>query len=185
MKIIVGLGNPGKEYECTNHNAGFMVIDGVTKELGINCSKLECNALVCSTFVNGEKFMFVKPQTFMNNSGISVRQLVNKYKIDVASELVIISDDFDCKEGTIRIRNTSGSTTHNGVKSIKSELETNEFIRIKVSIAPKPEFMSVVDFVLAKIKNESTNNAINKATLAVLDFVNGESLSNVMQKYSN
>ncbi len=185
MKIIVGLGNPGTEYEKTNHNAGFLVLDEVANHFGVEIKKNECKSLVGSTFINGEKFLLVKPQTYMNNSGEAVQELVHKYKINTPTELVVISDDFDTKEGTIRIRNVSGNTTHNGVRNIKLHLNTAEFIRIKVSIAPRPAEISITDFVLSKIKNETTFNAIKKASLAVIDFMEGESLQGISQKYSN
>jgi PTH1 family peptidyl-tRNA hydrolase len=97
---------------------------------------------------------------------------------------MIISDDFDTKEGTIRIRKQSGSTTHNGIRSIKQHLSSNEFLRIKVSIGPKPENIDVADFVLSKIKNKTTYTAINTAVDAVVDFINGNTIEQVMQKYS-
>ena len=184
MKVIVGLGNPGKEYENTNHNAGFSVVNFVCDKYGEKFSKKECNSEIASFFVNGEKFLLVKPQTYMNNSGIAVRALVDKYKINPSEDLLIISDDFDTKEGTIRIRKQSGSTTHNGIRSIKQHLSSNEFIRIKVSIGPKPENVNVADFVLSRIKNDTTNIAINTAVDAVVDFINGNSIEQIMQKYS-
>ena len=184
MKIIVGLGNPGREYDLTNHNAGFSVVDSVCLKFNEKFTKKDCDCEVASFFVDGEKILLAKPQTYMNNSGFAVRKLVDKYKIDVKNNLVIISDDFDTKAGTIRIRKQSGSTTHNGVRSIKQHLGTNEFIRIKVSIGEKPENMDTADFVLAKVKNQSTFDAIDIATMAVVSFVQGEKIDNVMQKYS-
>ena len=185
MKIIVGLGNIGKEYENTNHNAGFMVIDKVAQHFGVSFNKKDCDAMVCGFFVGGEKFLLAKPTTYINNSGIAVQKLVHKYKVDPKEQLMIISDDFDTKEGTIRIRKVSGNSTHNGIRSIKSYLNSNEFLRVKVSIAPKPLEMSVVDFVLAKIKNDNTYSAIDKASKAVIDFIDGQSFEQISQKYSN
>ncbi len=184
MKIIVGLGNPGKEYEETNHNAGFSVVNFVCSKFNEKFTKKDCDCEVASFFVHGEKILLAKPQTYMNNSGVAVRKLVDKYKIDVKNDLVIISDDFDTKEGTIRIRKQSGSTTHNGVRSIKQHLGTNEFIRIKVSIGAKPENMDTADFVLAKIKNQSTYDAIDTATDAIVLFIESKDIESVMQKYS-
>lgn len=185
MKIIVGLGNPGKEYENTNHNAGFLVLDKVSEHFGVKVEKNECKSKTGVLFINGEKFLLVKPQTGMNVSGEAVQELVHKYKIDVKNELMIISDDFDTKEGTLRIRRISGNSTHNGIRNIKLHLNTAEFLRIKVSIAPKPPEFGVVDFVLAKIRNESTYKAIDKGAEAVIDFINGESVETISRKYSN
>lgn len=184
MKIIVGLGNPGKEYESTNHNAGFSVVNFVCSKFGEKFAKKDCDCEIASFFVGGEKIILAKPQTYMNNSGVAVRKLVDKYKINVKNDLVIISDDFDTKEGTIRIRRQSGSTTHNGVRNIKQHLGTNEFIRIKVSIGEKPENMDTADFVLARIKNRSTFDAIELAGNATVAFIEGADIESVMQKFS-
>jgi len=185
MLLIVGLGNPGKEYENTNHNMGFRVLDRVTKTLGVLFEKkMVCNARVAIYGVGENKVVFAKPQTYMNNSGLSVKDLVKKYKIDPKDELVVVSDDFDVAEGTIRIRQKSGNSTHNGIKSVKHELGTNEFIRVKVSIAPKPEFVPVVDFVLNRSTGKGVKESEDKAVDAILDIVNGEKLEIVMGKYS-
>lgn len=185
MKLIVGLGNPGKEYENTNHNIGFRVLDEVVKQLGIKFDKKPVAESLIATFGVGEnKIIFAKPQTYMNNSGLSVKQLLKRFSINPATDLVVVSDDFDTKEGTIRIREKSGNTTHNGIRSIKNEILTNEFIRIKVSIAPKPEFVPIVDFVLSKSSHPSIKQSQETAVNAVLDLVRGDSLSIVMGKYS-
>ena len=186
MLVIVGLGNPGKEYEKTNHNIGFRVLDRVAKEIGANFEKkVQCNSLIATYGVGENKVILAKPQTYMNNSGLAVSELVNKYKIDAKTELVIVADDFDVAEGTIRIRAKSGNSTHNGIRSIKEHLGTNEFARVKVSIAPKPEFMSVVDFVLAKTKNEQAEKSEDLAVCAVKEFVQGEPIEKIMTKYSS
>ena len=185
MLVIVGLGNPGKEYEKTNHNIGFRVLDRVAQNLGIKFDKkICCQSIVASYSVGQNKVILAKPQTYMNNSGLAVNELIHKHKIDPKSELVVISDDFDVKEGTVRIRNKSGNTTHNGIRSIKQETGTNEFIRVKVSIAPKPEFISIVDFVLAKSKGEEVTKSEEIAVNAVTELVQGKSLEQVMAKYS-
>ena len=185
MKLVVGLGNPGKEYEKTNHNIGFRVVDRVVNELGGSFEKKEVCKSIISVFGVGEKkVVFAKPQTYMNNSGFSVIELVKKYNIDTATELIVISDDFDIAEGTIRIRNKSGNSTHNGIRSIKQLLNTNEFIRVKVSIAPKPEFVPVADFVLSRSSGESVKLSEDKAVEAVLKIVNGEKLEKIMGEYS-
>ena len=185
MYIIVGLGNPDKEYEKTNHNIGFRVIDKVTQNLGVKFDKkVICKSLVATYGVGENKIIFAKPQTYMNNSGHAVGELVRKYNIDPKTQLVIVSDDFDVSAGTIRIRTKSGNSTHNGIRNIKEILGTNEFYRVKVSIAPKPEFVSVVDFVLARSKGEEVEKSEELAVSAVLDLVRGESIEKVMAKYS-
>lgn len=185
MLVVVGLGNPGKEYEKTNHNIGFRVLDRVAKQIGVSFEKkVQCNSLVAKFGVGENKVILAKPQTYMNNSGLAVIELVNKYKLDAKTELVIVADDFDVAAGTIRIRTKSGNSTHNGIRSIKEHLGTNEFMRVKVSIAPKPEFVSVVDFVLSKTKNEEAIKSEDMAVQAVVDLVRGENIEKVMSKYS-
>lgn len=187
MLLIVGLGNPDKEYENTNHNVGFRVLDQVAKNLGIQFEKKEIAQSRVAVIGAGEKrIILAKPLTYMNNSGIAVRGLIKRYNIvDPSQQLVVVSDDFDVAEGTIRIRTKSGNTTHNGIKSIKREIGTNEFIRVKVSIAPKPEHVSVVDFVLSKSINPNIKISEEKAENAVIELINGETIENVMCKFSN
>ena len=184
MLLIVGLGNPGKEYEKTNHNVGFRVVDEVAKSLGEKFKTKECDSLCCSFFAGGERVVLAKPQTYMNNSGIAVKQLVRKYDCNSKDELVVIADDFDCQSGTIRIRTKSGNTTHNGIRSIKQELSTNEFVRIKVSIGSKPEFMSTADFVLSQTKSEATKQSEALAVCAIKELIEGKSVEDISQKYS-
>ena len=185
MKLIVGLGNPGEQYKETNHNVGFRVVDKLIKYYaGRETKKIDCDSKVVKIKLNGEEVLLVKPQTYMNNSGLAVKGLVKKYLVDVKNELVVIADDFDIQEGMVKIKTTSGSTTHNGIKSIKAELNTNEFIRIKVSIGAKPAFMDTADFVLSKVRNDKTYEAEEKAFLAVCDFLSGMDINKVMQEYN-
>lgn len=184
MKLVVGLGNPGKEYEKTNHNAGYLALSAVADSFGKKFSKKECDSLVSEFFVGGEKVILALPLTFMNNSGIAVKQLVNKYKVNAETELMVVSDDFDIKEGTIRIKAVSGNSTHNGIRSVKEHIKSPNFIRLKISIGEKQADMSVADFVLSKIKSESTYDAIKLGACAITDFINGESVQNLMQKYN-
>ena len=184
MRLIVGLGNPETQYDNTNHNIGFDVVTRVAEELGVKFKTKECLSLVAQAFCQGEKVVFAKPQTYMNNSGDAVRQLVRKYGVDPRTELLIVCDDFDILEGTIRFRESTSHTTHNGIKSIISVVG-KDFLKLKVSIGKKPEFMPTADFVLAKIRNEKTYEARDKAVSAVLDFFKGEPLNVLMQKYHN
>ena len=185
MYLIVGLGNKGDEYKDTNHNAGFRVVDGLASHYGAEFSKKQdCSSLVAFVKRANIEAIIAKPMTYMNNSGIAVKGLVKKYGINPSSELIIVSDDFDIKEGTIRIRKTSGASTHNGIRSIKSELSTNEFIRVKVSIAPRPEFMPIADFVLAKTKAENVKISEGRALNALISLLDGEDIDKVICNYS-
>lgn len=186
MLLIVGLGNPDKEYEKTNHNIGFRVLDQVVKSLGVSFEKKEvAKAQVAIYGVGEKKVVFAKPQTYMNNSGLSVKELIKKYNIDTKTQLVVVADDFDVTEGTIRIRTKSGNTTHNGIRSIKNEIGTNGFIRVKVSIAPKPEFVPIADFVLSKSVHEAVKKSEEKAAEAIKQIALGEPIELVMGKFSN
>ncbi len=133
MKIVVGLGNPGKEYENTKHNIGFMVLDRLAEKLGISVKKIKFKGLYGEGFLNGEKIILLKPQTYMNLSGQSVREIVDFYKID-PEDLVVIYDDLDLPMGALRIRSKGSAGTHNGMKSVVYQTQTDAFPRIRVGI---------------------------------------------------
>lgn len=183
-KLLVGLGNVGKEYEDTVHNLGFIVIDRVAEKLGFSFKKNICSALVAEANYKGEKVVLAKPTTYMNNSGIAVKSLVKKFDIDISKDLLIINDDIDLPQGVVRLREKGSAGTHNGLKSIVKELATTEFSRLKIGAgAPPSEFMNLADYVLSKIHfNKDIDEGINKGEEAGLMFLNGESYSKIMQK---
>lgn len=185
MKIIVGLGNIGKKYEHTVHNMGFICIDKVAKELGVDFSQKKCKAMVAETVVNGEKIILAKPETYMNASGISVREIIKNTPINIESDLLIISDDVALCEGQIRIRQKGSAGSHNGLKSIVEHLQTTDFIRIRIGVGAAPSYMKLKDFVLSSIKgNKVIDDGNTKASQAVIDFINGINLQDLMQKYN-
>ena len=154
MKLVVGLGNPGKQYEKTKHNIGFMVVDAIADSVPHTPWREEQRAEVCSITVAGEKVLLVKPQTFMNASGESVGPLMRYYKID-PSDVYCIYDDMDLPVGKLRIRPNGSSGRHNGIKSLISHLGTENFPRSRVGIGrPLPQW-SVIDHVLAPFSEES------------------------------
>lgn len=185
MLIVVGLGNPEKRFENTFHNAGFIVVDGIAKAFGEKFSKKMFDSEVCVFKANNEKIVLAKPLTYMNNSGISVSQIVKKFKCDSAKDLMIISDDIDIEPKTIRIRKQSNNSTHNGIRSIVHHLGTNDFLRLKVSIGPRHEKKELADHVLSKIGNSETKVAIERAIEAGIEFVKTHDIDAVMRKYSN
>ncbi len=132
MKMIVGLGNPGKKYENTKHNVGFMVIDHLSKVFSIDVNKNECQALTGKGRIHGEQVLLVKPQTFMNNSGQAVGELIRYY--DTINDLIIIYDDLDLSIGKVRFKQKGSAGGHNGIKSIIAHLNSNEFDRLKIGI---------------------------------------------------
>ena len=136
MKLIVGLGNPGIEYQFTPHNLGFLAIDRIAHDCGVEVRNRQCHALTARAKIGGEPVLLAKPETFMNLSGMSVRELVAKYEIRPESDLIVIYDELDLPLGTIRIRQRGSSAGHNGMKSIIGALGTQEFLRIRLGIAP-------------------------------------------------
>lgn len=185
MKIIFGLGNIGKEYTNTYHNMGFMVVDGCLNALNVNTTKYKnlCNGMVYETNVSGEKVYFVKPTTYMNNSGECVKSILSKLKANVQDILVVV-DDIDLPAGKIRIKTSGSAGTHNGLKSICSHIG-NDYARVKVGIGRPAPNQDLADFVLSNVPKESKAlDAIALALQAVLDYVSGTSLDKLMQKYN-
>lgn len=150
MYIIVGLGNPGKKYEGTRHNMGFDVIDRLIYKYNIPCSGSKFHAMYGTGRIGTEKVVLAKPLTYMNLSGISVRELVDFYKIDPETELIVISDDIDLEPGRIRIRKQGSAGGQNGLKHIVQCLGTQKFIRIRIGTGGKPEGWELADWVLSR-----------------------------------
>ena len=185
MYLIVGLGNPEPEYNKTRHNMGFDVINKLAKKYNINLNKNNFNAIYQNAIIEGEKVILVKPQTYMNSSGESVRKFVDFYKIPIENVLVIY-DDMDTEIEKIRIRSKGGPGSHNGMKSLICELNSEEFPRIRVGIGrPKNEF-DRIDYVIGHINEEEYKRLVigqNKAVDAISYFIkNG--IDNTMNKYN-
>ena len=162
MKLIVGLGNPGIEYQFTPHNLGFLAIDRIANNLGVEVRNRQCRALTARAVIAGQPVILAKPQTFMNLSGLSVRELVAEYQVEVNSDLIVIYDELDLPLGTIRIRQRGSSAGHNGMESILGALGTDEFLRIRLGVAPDRKVTDGVKFVLTPFR---------KAQLKVVDEV--------------
>ena len=152
MKLIVGLGNPGKEYENTRHNVGFNIIDLYLSSHNLKLDKDKFKGKYTKTNINNEEVIFLEPQTFMNNSGESIRAIMDFYKIDI-EDLLVIQDDLDMDLGRIKLRGKSNSGGHNGIKSIESNLGTNDFKRLKVGISNN-KTIETTDYVLGKFTKE-------------------------------
>ena len=162
MKLIVGLGNPGIEYQFTPHNLGFLAIDRIANNLGVEIRNRQCRALTARAVIAGQPVILAKPETFMNLSGLSVRELVAEYQVDVKSDLIVIYDELDLPLGAIRIRTRGSSAGHNGMESILGALGTDEFLRVRLGIAPDRKITDGVTFVLTPFR---------KAPLKVVDEV--------------
>lgn len=150
MFLIAGLGNPSSRYEKTRHNIGFDVIDAVSDRYNIEVKEKKAKALCGSGFIEGQKVLLVKPQTYMNLSGDSISALMNFYKLDPARELIVIYDDISLDPGNIRIRKKGSAGGHNGVKDIIAKIGTDQFPRIKVGVGAKPENWDLADYVLSR-----------------------------------
>ena len=148
MILIVGLGNPGKQYEHTRHNVGFDVIDVMADKYNISVTEKKHKALCGKGIIEGQKVVLAKPQTFMNLSGESVAELLNFYKSDPETELIVIFDDISLAPGNIRVRKKGSAGGHNGIKNIIAMTGTQNFMRIKVGVGDKPAGWDLADHVL-------------------------------------
>ncbi len=170
MYIIVGLGNPKKEYDNTRHNIGFDVIDVIAKKEGISVIEKKHKALIGKGYIAGNKVILAKPQTFMNLSGESVRELVDYYKIDETEELIVIADDISLDVGQLRIRKKGSAGGHNGLKNIIAHLGHDRFQRIKMGVGNKPAGYDLADYVLGhftKMERKEMDDASDRAAKAV------------------
>ena len=186
MYIIVGLGNPTKEYDKTRHNIGFMLIDELADRFDIHVTTIQHKALVGKGIINGQKVILAKPQTYMNLSGESVKELVDYYKVDPESELIIISDDIDLPPGYIRVRPKGSAGGHNGLKNIIALTGTQEFNRVRIGVGKKPPKMDLADYVLGHFKEEDKEpmkNGINDAIDAI-EMLLEDKIDEAMNKHN-
>lgn len=177
MYVIVGLGNPKKEYVNTRHNIGFDIIDMIAEEYQISVITRKHKAIIGKGIINGQKVLLAKPQTYMNLSGESVRELLDYYKIDEETELIIIYDDISLDVGQLRIRTKGSAGGHNGIKSIISHLGHNVFQRIKIGVGEKPQGWDLADYVLDHFttdENKIMGDCGKKVNKAVEIMVMGE-----------
>ena len=172
MKLIIGLGNPGKEYERTRHNTGFMVLDHFADKMGESINQSKFKGLYTKMKYRGEDIILLKPQTFMNLSGESVRQVMDFYKIDL-NDILVIYDDMDMPVGKLRLRESGSAGGHNGIKNIILHTGSQKFKRIRVGIGRHP-YMKVVDYVLSRFSNDEMidmDKGIDQACEAILDYL--------------
>lgn len=154
MFIIVGLGNPTTEYEGTRHNVGFEVIDAIADKYNISMTERKHRAFCGKGIIAGQKVLLIKPQTYMNLSGESVRSALDFYKVDPESEILVIYDDVSLGVGQLRIRKKGSAGGHNGIKNIIAHLGTSVFLRIKVGVGEKPKEYDLADYVLGHFSKE-------------------------------
>ena len=152
MKLIVGLGNPGIEYQFTPHNLGFLAVDRIAEQCGVVVNNRHCRAQTARARIGDEDVVLAKPETFMNLSGMSVRELVEKYEVQPASDMVLLYDELDLPFGTLRVRPRGRSAGHNGVESVIGALSTQEFTRIRMGVAPDHPVADGARYVLSQFK---------------------------------
>ncbi|MGM0396551.1 MAG: aminoacyl-tRNA hydrolase [Bacillota bacterium] len=173
MIVIAGLGNPGSKYSETRHNVGFNVVDKLAESNGIKLNRLRFKALTGEGFIGNEKVLLVKPSTYMNNSGESIREVMDFYKLPPENLLVVV-DDIDIDFATIRLKKKGSAGSHNGLKSIIYHIQTDNFPRLKVGIGKKPSYYDLADFVLSRFSSDEKklmDKAVDRAAAAAEDFV--------------
>jgi len=154
VKLIVGLGNPGIEYQFTPHNLGFLAIDRIAQQCGAEVRNRQCRALTARAVIGSEPVLLAKPETFMNLSGVSVRELIAQHELRPESDLIVIYDELDLPLGMIRIRQRGSSAGHNGMESLIGALGTQEFLRIRLGIAPDRKISDGVKYVLTPFRKK-------------------------------
>jgi PTH1 family peptidyl-tRNA hydrolase len=174
MKLIVGLGNPGIEYQFTPHNLGFLTVDRLAERLKTTVSNRHAKAVTGRARIGDEDVLLAKPETFMNLSGMSVRELVEKYEANPATDLIVVHDELDLPFGTVRIKLRGGSAGHNGLESIFGALGTQELVRVRLGIAPEHPVRDGASYVLAQFKKsqyEAVDQLLDTAADAVTAIV--------------
>ena len=152
MKLIVGLGNPGPDYDGTPHNLGFLTVDLLADDLKVEVRNRQCKALTARTQIGQEQVVLAKPETYMNLSGLSVRCLVEKLEIKPEADLIVIQDELDFPLGTLRIQRARSSAGHNGIESIIDSLGTKDFLRIRIGVAPEHKPRDGKDYLLSPLR---------------------------------
>lgn len=180
MFIIAGLGNPGREYENTRHNIGFCVIDAIAEKYGITMLERKHKAVVGKGYIDGQRVILLKPLTYMNLSGESIREAVDYYKVDETTQLVVISDDISLDVGQLRIRKKGSAGGHNGLKNIIRHLGHENFIRIRMGVSDKPQGYDLKDYVLGhftdqekKVLEETSGSAVQAICMILQGDVDG------------
>ncbi len=167
MKLIVGLGNPGIEYQFTPHNMGFLAIDRLADELKVEVRNRNCKALTARAAIGEEQVLLAKPETYMNLSGMSVRELVEKYEVRPETDLIVIYDELDLPLGTIRVRQRGGSAGHNGMKSIIAALDTQDFVRVRIGVDPMRDILRPFRKAQLKLVDEVLDTAAEAVNVIV------------------
>ena len=186
MYIIVGLGNPEEKYARTFHNMGFNAAADVAEKLGVKFKKKQCSSYIAEAFIGGEKVIIARPLTYMNLSGVAVKQLLATYKATPA-QLVVIYDDYDIPKGKIRIRPSGSAGTHNGMRSVIAETGTQDFARIRIGIRDSEVNIPIINYVLSEVRREDYElfiSACGRAADAAIELAKGVPCEEVMTKFN-
>jgi len=186
VKLIVGLGNPGIEYQFTPHNMGFLAVDRIAEQHGVRVSNRQCRALTSRAVIAEHEVLLAKPETYMNLSGMSVRELVRERAVDVARDLIVIYDELDLPLGAIRIRQRGSSAGHNGMESIIGALGSEEFVRMRLGIGPDHPVKDGARYVLGQFKKSQyavVDEELDAAAEAV-KVILGEGVAKAMSRFN-
>jgi PTH1 family peptidyl-tRNA hydrolase len=186
VKLIVGLGNPGIEYQFTPHNLGFLVIDWLADDYKVEVRNRQCRALTARTMIGNEQVVLAKPETFMNLSGVSVRELVAKNELSPESDLIVIQDELDFPFGSLRVHRNRSSAGHNGIESIIDSLETKDFVRIRIGVAPEHAVRDGKEYLLSplsKTRLKSLDPVLTDAAAAA-EMIIKEGPAAAMQRFN-
>jgi peptidyl-tRNA hydrolase, PTH1 family len=185
LKLVAGLGNPGYEYYLTPHNLGFMAVDRIAENCGTGITRREGQALIASAHIDGQDVILAKPQTYMNLSGLAIRQLLERHQIAV-EDLIVLVDDAAIPFGTLRIRNRGSAGSHNGLKSIIGVTDSDQFIRIRMGVKPGQPVVDQATYVLSRFRKadlEAVAEMIERAAEAVSVIVR-ENIQAAMNRYN-
>lgn len=186
MKLLVGLGNPGIEYQFTPHNIGFLAVDRIAENCGIQVDNRHCKALTGRARIGNEEILLAKPETYMNLSGMSVLELSRKYEIDPAKDLVVIYDELDLPLGMIRVRARGSSAGHNGMQSIINAMQTEEIARIRIGVAPDDPGKGGAKYILAPFRKSqlpAVDEALDLAAQAV-NVILSDGIATAMNRFN-
>jgi len=186
VKLIVGLGNPGIEYQFTPHNIGFLEVDRIAEQCGVMIDNRHCKALTARTRIGNEEVLLAKPETYMNLSGMSVLELARKYSAEPERDLLVIYDELDLPLGMIRVRARGSSAGHNGMQSIINALQSEEIARIRIGVAPDDPRKGGAKYILAPFRKsmlKPLDEALDLAAQAVEVIVN-EGISTAMNRFN-
>lgn len=186
MKLIVGLGNPGIEYQFTLHNFGFLAVDRIAERHAARISNRRCRAVTGKVVIGGEEVLLAKPETYMNLSGLSVRELVSEYGIDPVSDLIVIYDDLDLPFGSLRVRTKGSAGGHHGMESIIGAINTQDFLRIRLGISPERPIGDGAQYVLSLFKKSQhpIMDEVLDAAAGAVEVVLAEGPNAAMNKFN-